>query len=210
MTMKKIIFYTLFTFLSVFSSCSSFLDEKPTDRLVVDNFYSSAKDAQAAVDAGYSQLNALYNRLMYMLGDLPTDDMKNGLGMPNAFLQNLEFLRIDPQNTFVKDMWVNCYSGISRTNSAIENIPKITMDETLRNRLIGEAKFLRALYYFNLVRFFGDVPLFELHLRPATGRVRDAAGRVRVREQLRSAADRHPALIRDQGPEVRPLLQHAF
>jgi len=157
--MKKIIFYTFLTFLSVFSSCSSFLDEKPTDRLVVDNFYSSAKDAQAAVDAGYAQLNALYNRLMYMLGDLPTDDMKNGLGMPNAFLQNLEFLRIDPQNTFVKDMWVNCYAGISRTNSAIENIPKITMDETLKNRLIGEAKFLRALYYFNLVRFFGDVPL---------------------------------------------------
>jgi len=157
--MKKIIFYTLLTFLSVFSSCSSFLDEKPTDRLVVDNFYSSAKDAQAAVDATYAQLNLLYNRLMYMLADLPTDDMKNGLGMPNAFLQNLEFLRIDSQNTFVKDMWINCYAGISRANAAIENIPKVTMDETIKNRLIGEAKFLRALYYFNLVRFFGDVPL---------------------------------------------------
>lgn len=156
--MKKIALYTLLTFLSVFSSCS-FLDEKPTDRLVVDNFYTSAKDAKAAVDAIYAQLNTLYNRNMYMLGDLPTDDMKNGLGMPNAFLQNLEFLRIDPQNTFVKDMWVNCYGGISRANAAIENIPKITMDETLKSRLIGEAKFLRALYYFNLVRFFGDVPL---------------------------------------------------
>ena len=157
--MKKTIFYTLLTFLSVFSSCTSFLDEKPNDRLVVDNFYSSAKDAQAAVDGTYAQLNALYNRLMYMLADLPTDDMKNGLGMPNAFLQNLEFLRIDSQNTFVKDMWVNCYAGISRANAAINNIPNITMDETLKNRFIGEARFLRALYYFNLVRFFGDVPL---------------------------------------------------
>ncbi len=157
--MKKIIFYTFLTFLSVFSSCSSFLDEKPKDRLVVDNFYSSAKDGQAAVDATYAQLNTLYNRLMYMLGDLPTDDMKNGLGMPNAFLQNLEFLRIDSQNTFVKDMWVNCYAGISRANAAINNIPNITMDETLKSRFIAEARFLRALYYFNLVRFFGDVPL---------------------------------------------------
>ena len=94
-----------------------------------------------------------------MLCDLPSDDHKNGLGMPNPFLQNLEFLRIDSQNTFVKDMWTNCYAGISRANAAIENIPKITMDATLKNRLIGEAKFLRALYYFNLVRFFGDVPL---------------------------------------------------
>ena len=156
--MKKVALYTILTFLTVFSSCS-FLDENPTDRLVVNNFYSSAKDAQAAVDAGYAQLNALYNRLMYLLADLPTDDMKNGLGMPNAFLQNLEFLRIDSQNTFVKDMWTNCYAGIARANAAVENIPKVTMDETLKNRLIGEAKFLRALYYFNLVRFFGDVPL---------------------------------------------------
>ena len=156
--MKRIALYTLLTFLSVFSSCS-FLDEKPTDRLVVDNFYSSAKDAQAAVDAIYAQLNTIYQRLMYLLADLPTDDMKNGLGMPNPFLQNLEYLRIDSQNTFVRDMWVNCYAGISRANAAIENIPKITMDEVLKNRLIGEAKFMRALYYFNLVRFFGDVPL---------------------------------------------------
>ena len=156
--MKRITIYSLMTILTVFSSCS-FLDEKPIDRLVVDNFYSSAKDAQGAVDAIYAQLNSLYNRLMYILCDLPSDDMKNGLGMPNAFLQNLEFLRIDSQNTFVKDMWTNCYAGISRANAAIENIPKITMDETLKNRLIGEAKFLRALYYFNLVRFFGDVPL---------------------------------------------------
>lgn len=158
MTMKKLTLYTIITFLTVFSSCS-FLDEKPTDRLVVDNFYTSAKDAQASVDATYAQLNLLYNRLMYMLADLPTDDMKNGLGMPNPFLQNLEFLRIDSQNTFVKDMWVNCYAGISRANAAINNIPQITMDETLKNRRIGEAKFLRALYYFNLVRFFGDVPI---------------------------------------------------
>ena len=157
--MKKIIFYALLTILSVFSSCSSFLEENPTDRLVVTNFYSTAKDAQAAVDATYAELDALYNRLMYMLADLPTDDMKNGLGMPNAFLQNLEFLRIDAQNTFVGNMWVNCYAGISRANAAIANIPKITMDDALKNQRIGEAKFLRALYYFNLVRFFGDVPI---------------------------------------------------
>ena len=50
-------------------------------------------------------------------------------------------------------MWVNCYAGISRANAAINNIPNITMDETLKNRFIGEARFLRALYYFNLVRF---------------------------------------------------------
>ena len=56
-------------------------------------------------------------------------------------------------------MWKNCYSGISRANTAIVKIPEIKMNESKKNRLIAEARTLRALYYFNLVRFFGDVPL---------------------------------------------------
>lgn len=103
--MKKTFNYIFLAFyLSCgFSSCS-FLDENPVDRLVVNNFYTSEKDAQASVDATYEQLNSIYNRLMYMLAELPTDMMKNGLGMPNAYLQDLEFLRFNSQNTFVKDM----------------------------------------------------------------------------------------------------------
>ena len=137
----------------------SFLDENPIDRLVTDNFYTNEKDAKAAVDAVYQQLNSLHNRNMYLLCDLPTDVMKNGLGMPNPNLQDLEFLRHTSENTFIRDMWNNLYSGIMRANAAINNIPPIVMNEDLKNRLIGEAKFLRALYYFDAVRFWGDVPL---------------------------------------------------
>jgi tetratricopeptide (TPR) repeat protein len=152
------------------SSCSSFLEEHPTDRLTTVNFYQSTKDAQAAVDATYQQMNSIYNRLMYNLCDLPCDGMKNGLGMPNAFLQDLAYMRHDQGNTFVRDMWNNCYSGIAKANAAIENIPAVKMEENLKNRFLGEAKFLRALYYFNLVRFFGDVPLVtKLGLEEAIG-----------------------------------------
>lgn len=147
----------------------SFLDENPTDRLVVDNFYTSEKDAVAAVDATYETLNSLYNRLMYMLAELPTDNMKNGLGMPNANLQDLEFLRFNSQNTFIKDMWKNSYAGISRANTAIEKIPGIKMNADKQNQCVGEAKFLRALYYFNLVRFFGDYHYYDY---PAVHQVR--------------------------------------
>ena len=153
-----------------FNSCSSFLDEHPTDRLTTVNFYQSTKDAQAAVNATYQQLNSIYNRLMYNLCDLPCDGMKNGLGMPNAFLQDLAYMRHNQGNTFIRDMWNNCYSGIARANAAIENIPNVNMEEGLKNRLIAEARFLRALYYFNLVRFFGDVPLVtKLGLEEAIG-----------------------------------------
>lgn len=160
MKMKKSITYIALVLVATcLPAGCSFLDENPTDRLVVNNFYTSEKDAVAAVDATYETLNSLYNRLMYMLAELPTDNMKNGLGMPNANLQDLEFLRFNSQNTFIKDMWKNSYAGISRANTAIEKIPGIKMNADKQNRCVGEAKFLRALYYFNLVRFFGDVPL---------------------------------------------------
>ena len=152
------------------NSCTSFLEEHPNDRLTTVNFYQSTKDAQAAVDATYQQMNSLYNRLMYNLCDLPCDGMKNGLGMPNAYLQDLAYMRHNQGNTFIRDMWTNSYSGIAKANAAIENIPNVTMEEGLKNRFMGEVRFLRALYYFNLVRFFGDVPLVtKLGLAEAIG-----------------------------------------
>jgi hypothetical protein len=158
--MKKLICFIIGG-LVVLSGCekSDFLKESPEDRFVTGNFYSSAKDAQSAVDAVYQNLYSIYQRNMILLNDLPTDDEKNGLGMPNQFLQDLEFLRYTSENTFVRDMWQQNYSGISRANSVLNNIGKITMDEELKSRLLAEASFLRALYYFNLVRFYGDVPL---------------------------------------------------
>lgn len=140
-------------------SCDDFLAENPKDRYVVDNFYSSQNDASAATIAAYQVLYQLYTRRMYLMNDLPADDHKNGIGMPNQHLQDLEYLRHTSENQFVREMWQQCYSGISRANTAIVNIPKINMDESLKNRFIAEVRFLRALYYFNLVRFYGDVPL---------------------------------------------------
>ncbi|MFC4870414.1 RagB/SusD family nutrient uptake outer membrane protein [Negadavirga shengliensis] len=137
----------------------NFLQESPKDRFVESNFYGSQEDAEAAVAAVYQQLYSIYDRLMFLLNELPADDEKNGLGMPNQFLQNLEYLRHTSENQFVSNMWTSNYSGISRANFAIANIPDIEMGETAKNRMLGEVKFLRALYYFNLVRFFGDVPL---------------------------------------------------
>ncbi len=148
-----------FTVTGFFQRCTSFLDENPTDRYVTSNFYSGKNDAEAAVAAVYQQLYSIYTRYIFLLNALPTDDEKNGLGMPNQYLQNLEFLRHSSENQFTRQMWQYNYSGISRANTAIVHIPEINMDENLKNRLVGEAKFLRALYYFNLVRFYGEVPI---------------------------------------------------
>lgn len=159
--MKKIIISLVFSIFinGILQSCSSFLEENPVDRFTTVNFYSDQKAAEAAVTAIYERLYAIYTRNMYLMTDLPADDMKNGIAMGNSSLQDLEYLRQTSQNQFSATMWQQNYEGISRANTAIHQIPDINMDEILKNRLIGEARFLRALYYFNLVRFFGDIPL---------------------------------------------------
>jgi hypothetical protein len=65
----------------------------------------------------------------------------------------------DPSNQGVLDLWRGPWPGILYCNEVIQQVPGIDMDTTLRNRVVGEAKFLRANYYFILVRYFGDVPL---------------------------------------------------
>jgi starch-binding outer membrane protein, SusD/RagB family len=158
--MKKIILLYLLLIITtgIFHSCESFLEEKPVDRYVVDNFYNDQSAAEAAVSAVYQQLYSIYERYMFLLNEQPADDNRSGI-QPNQYLQDLEYLRHSSENQFTRQMWQYNYSGIARANTAIENIPEIDMDETVKNRLLGEVKFLRALYYFNLVRFWGDVPL---------------------------------------------------
>src|SRR3989441_9393708 len=67
------------------------------------------------------------------------------------------------------DMWGNAYRTINRANAVLDRVPAITMDTTLRARLLNEARFLRALAYFNLVRYFGDVPLLEHEVKSLSG-----------------------------------------
>ena len=182
--MKKIYFaISLFIASGWLGACTDFLKEEPTDRYVIDNFYSSRTDAEAAVAAVYQQLYSIYERHMFLLNELPADDEKNGLGMPNQFLQDLEYLRFTSENQFTREMWQRNYSGIARANTAIINIPTINMDETIRNRLVAEAKFLRALYYFNLVRFYGDVPII-LQLESVEDALGPRAPKAQVYEQI--------------------------
>jgi len=149
------------------AACSEFLEENPKGMLTTKNFYKTEDDAIAAVDGIYHHLSKgwrMYGRDMNILCALPTDVEKDGLGMPNQHLQNLEYNVYTPDNMWIEHVWRVHYELISDANTAINNIPNVPeekINENLRNRLIGEASFLRGLAYFNLVRFFGDVPLIK-------------------------------------------------
>ena len=155
--MKKILLCLLALTLG---SCSELLDEVPTDTLVSSNFYQTQSDALAGMNAVYARLNkGLYNRGFCLYTDEFTDDMASGIGVNNPFIRAIDNFTHAPVNDRFDLAWQEHYDGINRANEVIVKVPTINMDGTLRNRLVGEAKFVRGLLYFNLVRLFGSVPL---------------------------------------------------
>lgn len=149
----------------VFTQCKKeLLNIDPTIPISsVDNFYKTEADAIAAVNATYTPLSAIYNGAAWHIGDIMSDDADlggggGGDGLETAELDNFTVTSFNP---VINLMWAQCYFGILRANLVIEKVPQIAvMSDAIRNRSLGEARFLRALYYFHLVRVFGDVPLY--------------------------------------------------
>ena len=139
------------------TSCNKFLDPNPTDVLTPDNFYKSSSDAVSAVNAAYAQMPYTYLYYFY-IGDISGDDLMAdpSFGSDGHQLADYTF---DKTLWTLDNQWSNAYITINRANIVIQLVPGIQMDPTLRARVIGEAKFIRALSYFMLVSMFGDVPL---------------------------------------------------
>jgi starch-binding outer membrane protein, SusD/RagB family len=152
----KLLFINLL--LIALQACN-FLEEDPKNFISPGNFYKNPADAIAAVNAVYDPLNEISAsaRELYLMAELSTDNMDlNGRNQERVQID--EYLTV-PNNSIILNMWETNYRGINRANAVIGRVPAIAMDPALRDRILGEARFLRAYYYFNLVRFFGDVPL---------------------------------------------------
>lgn len=143
------------------SGCSGFLDLAPIDATNVSNFYKNASDMQAAVTAAYGMLaNAgEYGYAYYNVAEVRSDNTMNWEGGGNLPDAELDQFKMASTNEIIRVMWVDTYRGILAANTVLDHIGGAQMEDALRQRFTGEARFLRALQYFNLVRTFGDVPL---------------------------------------------------
>lgn len=143
------------------SGCSGFLDLSPIDASNVNNFYRNASDMHAAVTAAYGMLanTGEYGYAYYNIAEARSDNTLNWEGGGNLPDAELDQFKMASTNEIIRVMWVDTYRGILAANSVLDHIAGAQMDDALRQRFIGEARFLRALQYFNLVRTFGDVPL---------------------------------------------------
>lgn len=162
--MKRL--YTILLITGSFAMSCNKLDESPSSLITAPQFYRTQADATAAVSAVYSALNTdaagdfpMYGRNLNLLTGNGSDDQVFSPSNTNTDVRALGTATYVAANDRVKKNWQQHYFGISRANIAIDNIPAIDFDTTLRARLVREAKFLRGLLYFNIVRFWGDAPL---------------------------------------------------
>lgn len=153
----------LFTILLLCSSALIFscskLEEKPYSFFTPNQFYNTATDAEAGLTAVYGPLGGmggLYGREGWQVPDYSADQM-----YPRAVVGRdaLTTFNYDATLSFLLVYWRNCYTGINNANVLLANIGKVNMDATRKKQIEAEAKFMRSLYYFHLVKNWGDVPL---------------------------------------------------
>jgi len=152
----------LFLFIIILTSCEDFLNETPATFISTTNFYTSESDARTACDGVYKMLldgtsNATYGR-WWLAIDLGTDDVSSK-SLRSDF-NNWFSHTINPSLAWFESygQYSNFWTGIARANSVIANVPTINMDIANRNAIVGEARALRAFYYYQLVRAYGDLP----------------------------------------------------
>ena len=172
------------------SSCNKYLDVPLQGLPTAQQFFVTASDAQQSVNSCYGKLRE-WNLVAFnwlSVTTLTSDDGEKGSVTGDAeFLNDFTFFRLNSTSGPIQGYWDGQYQQINLTNQVIQNVPGIDMDASLRSRYVAEAKFMRALAYFNLVRAYGDVPLL-LHV---------AASAEDLNPSRSPAADVYKAIIQD-------------
>jgi hypothetical protein len=148
--------------ITTWSCKKDFLERKPLGEELSEDFFTTESGAVRATNAVYNQLREFNTHTFPYIGiaNISSDDADKGSDPGDAPPQGeLDNFTVTAGNGLLNGFWVGHYQGIARANQVIERVPAIPMNDTLKNRLISEARFLRAYFYFNLVRTFGRVPL---------------------------------------------------
>jgi starch-binding outer membrane protein, SusD/RagB family len=173
--MKLKIVYTLLIAGSLSACSDEFTDLSPASQRNVNAFYNTANDMVAAVNAAYQalQLNGTYNQSYWVMNEMRSDNTDagadvTGLGASLALID--DFKENAATAELITSAYLDSYVGISRCNVVLSRIDAVQMDEALKNRIKGEALFLRSLFYYNLAVNFGNIPLVLKEISVEEGR----------------------------------------
>ncbi len=169
--MKKNIintFLILFLLLSI-AGCKKYITKDVVGQYPESEFYKTQAQAVLAINAAYVPLafTTSNNNRLWVFGDVASDDAAKG-GNPGdqADIEFIDQFNVNSTNGNLASIWTLLYDGITRCNIVLSKVPPIQMDKELQARILGEAKFLRSWYYFELTNIFGDVPVILTPLPP--------------------------------------------
>lgn len=161
--MKTKIYLILFPVLIFISSCEKQLDQTPVSSLATDNFYTNNNDFLQAVNGAYSQLSNYPSQALW-LGEMRSDNI-NATSDGNRDWDGIN--NFTPNITtvgFITSAWKTNFNGIYNVNNvlaALETKGSVIGSATLVTRYTAECRFLRAFYYFQLLRLYGQVPILS-------------------------------------------------
>lgn len=157
--MKSIIKILAMAFILLMACRKDFIEITPSSTVTVDILFKTDKDFQDAVIGAYNGLQGAYGNL-WMYGDLRGDDNRAGIvSSTPGYAFDIDEFYIDNDASILSNTWRDYYRIINRVNLILSMITEVDPSVvTNKERHIAEARFIRALSYFNLVRIFGDVP----------------------------------------------------
>lgn len=154
----------------------SFLEQVPLSERSEVNFYQTTADFNNAVIGVYATLKnpGLYGNgsgAIFSMAEIISDNTDLGVTRQgvNASLFEIDDYLITISNATVGTAWTGHYLGIARANAILDRLPAAPIPQASKDRFEGEAKFMRAMFYFNLVRFFGDVQLVTAEITSPYG-----------------------------------------
>jgi len=164
--MKKIFYLSLFASVLSFISCNDFLNEDPKSTVAAEKFYKNVNEIRSSLNAVYAAAFSDVNTCNWVwLNEVTADDIAvyiNPQG-PVADRIAMEQVAYHSELPYFKTAWASSYTTIGRANELLE---RSTQTDSISRIYKAEARFWRAFSYFNLVRWFGDVPLITSIVRP--------------------------------------------
>ncbi len=136
----------------------SYLEVPPTDFISPETYFNTETEADRVLNGVYNTLTSsnLYGRNLVVDFDLCCNDL---VVQNSTISTGIPFFDFTPSDVVLSGVWERLYDGINRANIFLDNIDKVEMDQVKKETRIGEARFLRALFYYHLVQNWGDVPL---------------------------------------------------
>jgi hypothetical protein len=152
------------------TSCDNYLDVKPQGQIDQEAAALDPATAQKLVIGVYNTMweGNMHGFSYVGMTNIASDDADKGSN-PGDDMQNsgaLDNLTMDASVNTLNSIWSTFYLGVARANQALSSLEGSTLEETLKTQLIGEIRFLRAYFYFSLVRFFGGVPKIDKVITP--------------------------------------------